>query len=154
MMQVSEISTSTLYDRDFQLWLQETIRQLKTNEWNALDRHNLIEELASMGRSEKRELKSRLIVLLVHLLKCKYQEDKRSKSWLSTIREQRRQITFLLTDSPSLKPLYLEILRECYDYAREDAAEETGLAIEIFPHKFPFTSEEVLNSDFLSQGEK
>ena len=44
MMQVSEISTSTLYDRDFQLWLQETIRQLKTNEWNALDRHNLIEQ--------------------------------------------------------------------------------------------------------------
>ncbi|MGK7925040.1 MAG: DUF29 domain-containing protein [Spirulina sp.] len=147
-MQLSELSTSILYDRDFQLWLQATVQQLKAGEWNAIDRQNLIEELESMGRSEKRELKSRLIVLLSHLLKWKYQEEKRSKSWLSTIREQRRQIDFLLSDSPSLKPLYLQILTECYNYARKDAAEETGLAIALFPNESPFTSEEILNPDF------
>jgi hypothetical protein len=140
---------NTLYDRDFYSWIQTTAQLLKEKKWEEVDTFNLIEELESMGRSEKRELKNRAIVLLTHLMKWKYQADKRSSSWLNTISEQRRQIKFLLEDSPSLNPYYLEIFDRCYQFACQDAAKETGLPADIFPAESPFTPELTIDDDYL-----
>lgn len=147
--QLPETSVNTLYEQDFYLWIATTVKELKEGKWDEIDIPNLIEELESMGRSERRELKSRLIVLLVHLLKWKYQPIQRCESWIHTINEQRRQLELILEDSPSLKPFLDEVWQECYTKARREASKETGLAVDNLPTESPFNSEETLNSDYL-----
>ena len=148
MSQTSIASPKSLYDRDFYLWIQATAQQLKEGKFNEIDIPNLIEEIESMGRSEKRELKSRLIVLLMQLLKWQYQPEKRSESWRSTISEQRICIEGLLEDSPSLQPLISEVFDDCYQKARLKASEETGIKLNFFPKESPFTLEETLQASF------
>ena len=144
------ISTpNSLYEQDFYLWTQTTAQQLKDHKLQEIDIPNLIEEIESMGRSEKRELKSRLIILLMHLLKWQYQPEKRSESWRSTITEQRISIEVLLEDSPSLKPLVAEIFNDCYQKARIKASEETKIKLNFFPQESPFTQEETITNSFL-----
>ncbi|NES99175.1 MAG: DUF29 domain-containing protein [Sphaerospermopsis sp. SIO1G1] len=137
---------SNLYEQDFYLWIQTTAQQLKAGNFTEVDLENLIEEIESMGRSEKRELKSRLIILLMHLLKWQYQPEKRSASWQSTITEQRICIELLLEDSPSLRPLFTEVFADCYDKARMKASQETGIKLNFFPQESPFSLDEVMNS--------
>lgn len=149
MVNQSLPTSKCLYEQDFYLWIQTTVEQLKENKFNEIDIPNLIEEVESMGRSEKRELKSRLIVLLMHLLKWQYQPEKRSESWRSTITEQRICIEALLEDSPSLKPLLSELFDECYQKARLKASDETGIKINFFPQESPFSQEETLTNYFL-----
>jgi Domain of unknown function DUF29 len=86
------MQTTTLYDQDFYAWTQRQMQLLKAGCWNELDIENLIEELDSLGKQERQELRNRLEVLLGHLLKWRYQPELRCKSWRATIREQRRQI--------------------------------------------------------------
>ena len=135
-----------LYDRDFYQWTQATANRLRQGQFADLDVANLIEEVESMGRSEKRELRSRAIVLLMHLLKWNYQPHRRSASWESTISEQRVAIEILLEDSPSLNPFWIQVLPACYQKAREKAAEETNMAIESFPTELPFAPQNILGS--------
>ena len=137
-----------LYETDFFLWLETTADLLEKQSFNELDLENLIEEVKGMSRREKRELKNRLTVLIMHLLKWKYQPSKVSPSWKSTIVEQRRRIEYLLEDSPSLKPYLLEIFDKCYQKARQDASEETNLELANFPVDKPFTLEQILTSNF------
>ena len=127
--QPTVITNDNLYDQDFYLWIETISKQLKAGKFAEIDLANLIEEIESMGKSEKRELKSRLIVLLMHLLKWQYQPEKRSESWRSTITEQRICIELLLEDSPSLQPLFIEIFADCYEKARLKASEETGIKL-------------------------
>jgi hypothetical protein len=94
---------TTLYETDFNLWIEQTVNQLKNGEIQDLDLENLIEEIQSMGSNDKREIKSRLIVLIMHLLKYKYQPKKKTKSWISTITTQRDELELVLENSPSLK---------------------------------------------------
>ncbi|RUS95121.1 hypothetical protein DSM107003_33210 [Trichormus variabilis SAG 1403-4b] len=84
----------------------------------------------------------------MHLLKYKYQPEKRSKSWLSTIFEHRRRLNKHFQDSPSLKKYFLETFAECYQDARQQASIETGLELNIFPVEYPFNTDECLNQDF------
>ncbi len=147
----STVMTSyNLYEQDFYLWIETTSKQLKAGKFAEIDLANLIEEIESMGKSEKRELKSRLIVLLMHLLKWQYQPEKRSESWRSTMTEQRICIELLLEDSPSLQPLLIEIFANCYEKARLKASEETGIKLNFFPEESPFTLEETLKNYFLN----
>jgi hypothetical protein len=142
---------NNLYEKDFYLWTQITAEQLKKNKFTEIDLTNLIEEIESMGRSEKRELKSRLIVLLMHLLKWHYQPEKRSESWRSTITEQRICIEGLLEDSPSLKPLLSEVFEDCYQKARLKASDETGIKLNFLPKESPFSLAESLASSYLNE---
>jgi Domain of unknown function DUF29 len=144
MISQSVTTQNNLYEQDFYLWIQATAEHLKEGNFDRIDIPNLVEEIESMGRSEKRELKSRLIVLLMHLLKWEYQPEKRSQSWRSTITEQRICIEALLEDSPSLQPLILELFDDCYGKACQKAAEETGIKLNFFPKESPFTMEEAL----------
>ncbi|MBN3875064.1 DUF29 domain-containing protein [Nostoc sp. JL23] len=148
MTSPSFINEKNLYEQDFYLWIQTIAQQLKEHNFNEIDIPNLIEEIESIGRSEKRELKNRLIVLLMHLLKWQYQLEKRSESWRSTISEQRICIETLLEDSPSLQPLLTEIFEDCYQKARLKASEETGIKLNFFPQESPFILEETLKNTY------
>jgi len=143
---------SAAYEDDFYAWTQEQARLLRSGDLTAVDAANLAEEVESMGRSDRREIDSRLIVLLKHLLKWQFQPEARTTSWSGTIREQRRQIEKLLRESPSLRPIVPYTVPEAYAEAREDAAEETGLSGSEFPEACPFTPDEVLARDFLPGG--
>jgi hypothetical protein len=151
MISQSITTQNNLYKEDFYLWIQATAQHLKEGNFNQIDIPNLVEEIENMGRSEKRELKSRLIVLLMHLLKWEYQPEKRSQSWRITITEQRICIEGLLEDSPSLQPLILEVFDDCYGKACQKAAEETGIKLNFFPKESPFTVEEALEVSFLGE---
>ncbi|MFP4336307.1 MAG: DUF29 domain-containing protein [Halothece sp.] len=105
----------TLYEQDFLAWCEDTATKLKKRDIDNLDFENLIEEIESLGRSERRELKNRLMVLFAHLLKRMYVNSPENfNGWEVTIVEQRKQIKGLLKDSPSLKPYLTEILAEVY----------------------------------------
>ncbi|ACB53607.1 hypothetical protein cce_4259 [Crocosphaera subtropica ATCC 51142] len=145
------IDKATLYEEDFCLWLETTAELLKNRQLENLDYDNLIEEIETMGRSERNSLKSNLVVVLMHLLKYKYQPQKRSKSWLSSIFEHRRRLIEAFKTSPSLKRYYQKVFDECYQYAVRQASIETGLPLEKFPNTSPFTTEETIDFDFLPQ---
>ena len=88
------MQTTTLYDQDFYAWTQQQVELLKTGQWKQIDIENLIEEIESLGKQQRQELRNRLGVLLGHLLKWRYHPEGRSKSWRATINEQRREIRF------------------------------------------------------------
>jgi hypothetical protein len=145
------MTTQTLYEKDFNLWIEQTINDLKNGDLTNLDRENLIEEIQSMGNSDKRETFSRLKVLIMHLLKWKYQPEKRTSSWLNTIDEQREQLELILKNSPSLKPYFQKILSDCYQKAIRAAVNETNLPRKIFPMECPFTQEQILNENYFPE---
>ena len=136
------------YSEDFYGWTQEQARLLREHRINELDLENLLEEIESMGKSEKRELESRLEVLLMHLLKWQYQPNFQGKSWELTIREQRAKSIRHLKENPSLKALLAEIFEYAYEGARMGAARQTGLSLEIFPTSCPWTFEQVTEPAF------
>jgi hypothetical protein len=137
------------YDDDFYAWTQEQARLLRAGRFSDLDIQNIAEELETLGRSDKREIRSRLQVVLSHLLKWRMQPDRRSSNWRGTITEQRRKLNMLLSESPSLRPFPARVLHEEYPGACVGAAEETGLPLEIFPPACPFTIAQVLDPAFL-----
>jgi hypothetical protein len=141
-----------LYDEDFYAWSMEQARLLRAGEFARLDIENIAEELESMGRSDKRQIENRLVVLLAHLLKWQVQVGFRSRSWSATIREQRYRIRRLVGESPSLQPAVGELLAEAYGEARRAAADETGLAETAFPADCPFTPDQVMAEEFLPAG--
>lgn len=139
--------TATRYDEDFYGWTQDQAAKLRraavsrVNLPDPVDFENLAEEIESLGASQLRELYSRYLVLLVHLLKWQYQPDKRTASWRSTVNTQRREIADLLGLSPGLRPKRPARLAKAA--AHEDAAEETGLPLASFPESCPYTLEQV-----------
>ena len=91
------------YERDFALWIDEQIDILRTKKFELLDLDNVIEEFESMAGNQRRELASRIEILLMHLLKCRHQPENKSSSWLKTIMVQRSELSRFLKQSPSLK---------------------------------------------------
>ncbi len=139
----------SLYEQDYQLWLDSTINQLKQGDFDNLDLDLLIEEIEEMGGSLKDALENNLIVVLAHLLKWKYQAEHRSGSWTASIKEHRRRINKSIQKHPSLKNYYEGIFEDCYAPAVDWAVEETSLSRIIFPQQCPFTSQQVIDSEFL-----
>lgn len=146
-----EIATAALYELDFNLWLEETATLLKERQVQQLDYDNLIEEIESMGRSEKNALESNLEQLLMHLLKWKYQQNKRSNSWQYSITEHCLRLNKAFKKSPSLKGYFKEVFEECYQNSRLLASKDTGLNKDIFPVTCPFSKEEILNPEYLPE---
>jgi Domain of unknown function DUF29 len=142
------IHSSLQYDQDFNLWIDQTVALLKEGRFEELDLENLIDELESMSKRDRREVLSRLKIVLMHLLKWKYQPDQRSGSWESSIRNNRDEIAQILMDSPSLKFYPQDVLEQAYAIARKNAASETDLSLTVFPEICPFSGEEVLDEDF------
>lgn len=146
--QLRSPTTQCLYDQDFYLWLTTTAQLLQNQQFEQLDLDNLIEEIESMSRSEKRELRSRLRRIIEHLLKLQYwtvEKKNNQRGWRNTIIEQRSQLQDLLKDSPSLKPILREIFDECYAEERINTALKTDLSLEELPSEPPFTLENALD---------
>lgn len=122
---------SKLYDRDLNLWIEQTIQQLQKIEFQSLDTGALIEELRELGKSEKRALESNLMVLLAHLLKLMVQKDvpaTMKRSWYSSVIEHRKRIEKQLQRTPSLQSYFNSILESAYTDGREIAIAEGKLA--------------------------
>jgi hypothetical protein len=144
-------SPTTLYETDFYAWTQQQAALMRGEELEQLDLPNLIEEIEAMGRRERRELVSRLKVLLMHLLKWHFQPDQQSRSWRNTINHQRDEIRDLLDDSPSLRAELEASIASAYPRACQLAQEETGLLSPRFPTTCPYTPEQILNADFFPE---
>jgi hypothetical protein len=142
---------SVAYDDDFFAWTQEQARLLRGGDLADIDAGNLAEEIESMGRSDRREIRSRLVVLLAHLLKWQFQPGGRTTSWSGTIVEQRHQIDLVIADSPSLRLAVAEALDDAFRRARSLAAAETDLAETIFPTACSYTPDQILSIDFLPE---
>jgi hypothetical protein len=140
------------YDEDFFTWTEEQARLLRAGEFSELDIANIAEEMEDMGRSIRRELRNRLSILTMHLLKWQYQPGYHSPSWSGTISEQREQVIDLLDESPSLKPVLAQNLTKIYRLAVSKAMRDTGLPKATFPTDCPFTPEQILAEDFLPEG--
>ena len=140
----------SLYEKDFVAWSDEQALLLEQQRYEELDLANLVEEVKDLGNRHRDAIESQLTRLLMHLLKWHYQEEKRSSSWLETIKEARKQIGRLIRKHPVLAVHIETVLQECYMDAKEDAADETGLPLEIFPVACTYSLKgEVLNPDFL-----
>jgi hypothetical protein len=137
-----------LYERDFYAWTKVQARALTTREDRALDVVNLIDEVESLGRSQRAAIASRLEILIAHLLRFRVQPERASPSRRRTLREQRRQIARLIERNPSLARLPSEILPEVYRDAVHTASRETFLEEIRFPASNPFTLEQILDPDF------
>ena len=140
-----------LYEADFYAWTQEQARLLRERRWADLDLDNLVDEVESVGRSDKREIESRLEVLIAHLLKWKFQPGGRGSSWRNTISEQRRRLAMIVEDSPSLASFLRQEAIDSYRAGHLKAADETRIAFGLFPEQSPFTPEQVLDPEFLPE---
>lgn len=141
--------SNTLYERDFYAWANEQAALLRAGNFSTADIENIAEEIESMGRSEKRELESRLTVLATHLLKWQFQPARRGKSWHVTIEQQRRHLRKHLDENPSLKSILSETVFLAYEDARLEAEKETDLDRDIFPIDCPYSVDELMDRTFL-----
>ncbi|MBF0606587.1 MAG: DUF29 domain-containing protein, partial [Magnetococcales bacterium] len=116
-----------------------------------IDLENIIEELEDMGRNNKRELLSRLGVLIMHLLKWQYQPNRRSESWSTTIHNQRTDIGLLLADSPSLKHNIEIAIANGFITAKLGFEDETGINAKKLPETCPYTFEQLMDYSFRSE---
>ncbi len=145
-------SQKNLYDNDYNLWLEETVKQLQAKDFDAIDWENLIEEIASLGRSEKRRIESLLTRLFEHLLKLAYWEKERNYNqnhWKREIRNFRKQINKELKASPSLKNYLLKVFENCYQDSRELVADVSELPLNTFPSSPIGNAEQILDENWL-----
>ncbi len=136
------------YERDFYSWLMEQAAHVRAGRWDALDRENLAEEIESLGREQFNKLESALRVLLMHMLKWDYQPERRTRSWTTSIKDQRIALEDVLEDNPGLKSRLDEALARGYRRARVQAAGETGLEDSTFPDKCPYSWGDVVSREF------
>ncbi|MES2323462.1 MAG: DUF29 domain-containing protein [Pseudomonadota bacterium] len=147
MNQLEEIKPDI--DIDYVLWMERQIALIRGRQFAQLDLANLLDELEYIVASHRRELRSRLRLIVVHLLKCECQPGLKTKSWLRTLFTQRDKIEDLLENSPSLaREVYAFAVR---DFARSRRAEikETGLPASMFPRELPYSESQLLDVDFI-----
>ena len=135
---------STLHNTDFHAWTAEQAELLRAGKLTEADIVNIAEELEDMGRSERSELTNRMALLLMHLLKWVYQPGRRSRSWRSSVMEQRNRVAVLMKRNPSLKSYRQEALEDAYSSARYAAERETGITVETFPETCPWTFDQAM----------
>jgi hypothetical protein len=147
---------NTSYEKDVVAWANEQAAMLRSGQFSALDIQHLAEEIEDVGKSEQRELASRMAVLLAHLLKWQYQPSMRSKSWERTVRTQRKEVEYVLKEAPSLKNKFQD--EDCQDEdwleliwakATGQAEKETGLDIDVFAPSCPWPMADVLTEGWL-----
>ncbi len=142
-------TASPEYEADFHAWLMEQANRLRMLRVPGIDGENLAEEVEALARKDKREIRSRLEILLMHLLKWRYQPALRGASWRTTIHEQRHAIELVLEDSPSLRPTLPAAIAKAYPAAVRMAVLETNFAKSVFPATCEWTTADILSEDFL-----
>jgi hypothetical protein len=149
MRNLKLVEKPSLYETDFYAWSYEQAALLKAGRFSTLDVDNIIEELESLGKSDRRALISAYTILIMHLLKWQYQPQFQGKSWRLTIKEQRRVIELLEKDSPSLKSRAASFVLESYRFAMNNAADETELLLSTFPLTCPYTLDQLRDFDWM-----
>jgi hypothetical protein len=130
----------SLYDRDLNLWVEDTVAKLKAHHFDQVDWANVIEEIEALARSDKRELRNRLRILLSHLLRQGYvNAGEDFRGWELTIRDQRLSLAQILEDSPSLKPYFLAHLDLIWQQALSETQEDYPSVD--FPAECPFPAD-------------
>jgi hypothetical protein len=143
----ADLSTN-LYDIDFYAWTQEQSILLSRGQWQSLDIENLVEEIESLGKQQKQELRNRLGVLIGYLLKWEFQHELRGKSWKATIQEQRDRIKVHLKDNPSLKSYLDQATIDSYELALSLIVRETPLDYPNLPSDCPYAIAQILDPQF------
>lgn len=136
-------------DEDYALWMERQIELIRERQFAQLDIDNLLGELEYLVQRSKRALRSRLRVVILHLLKCEYQPVMRSNSWIGTICSQRGKIEDLLEDNPSFRSLIASSIDAEYRRAVKQAVHETGLPRTAFPSSLPYSEQQLLDFDFI-----
>ncbi len=137
---------SSLRNRFLRL-AQEQSKLLKAGDFKHLDIVNLVEEIESLGKQQRQDVRNRLGVLIGHFLKWDYQPEKRSKSWRVTIRIQRREVEALLSDNPSLRSYLPEALAKGYEAGLDPAVLETPLDYQDLPGGCIYTVDQIFDPE-------
>ena len=137
-----------LYDKDFFAWSSQQAALLRAGQFSSADIKHIAGEIESMGNTEKRELVSRLKVLLLHLLKWQFQPSGRGSSWEASIKIQRLELVDHLHDNPSLKSKLPEAIASAYRIAVVAASSETGLPETAFPEMCPYSFQQLMSKSF------
>jgi hypothetical protein len=157
MTSETTVKLVSLYDVDYQVWLDQTVAQLRSQDFSNIDLENLIEEIESLGKSDKRAISSYLMRLCEHLLKIKYWESEQEtclRGWKVEVRNFRLQIQSILKDSPSLKNHLRENFLAAYQNGRELFLDSSELDGTLIPKAPEFTLEQTLDEDWLPQQPK
>jgi hypothetical protein len=136
------------YEADFYAWTQDQAEKLRARRHNEIDWENLAEEIESVGRSDRRSIRSNLHVILLHLLKWQYQSENRKGGWAASISEHRDRMRRIIEDSPSLASVPGEAIEHEYAAARRRACMETGMPLDRFPERCPYSVSEVLDEAY------
>ena len=147
---------SELYQTDYSAWALRQAELLRAGHYAELDIDHLLQELSDLSKSDRRELESRLLILVAHLLKWQFQYQTLSerwrefdgRSWRATIIEQRKQLAVLLRQSPGLKSILTEAIGSTYPDAVDLTSKETGLSPETFPAQCPYSGKQLLDDDW------
>jgi hypothetical protein len=147
-MSVAETSRTPIlhrsYSTDYAGWAEDTAQAIEDGRFHDIDRAALADEVRDLSKSERRGLTSALKVLVLHMLKMRYQPEKQTPSWQASISLQRDDVEEYLNESPSLRPDLPRLLEKAYKHARIEAADETGLALNVFPESCEWTATELL----------
>ncbi len=137
------------YEQDFYGWTREQASALAERRVIDLDWENLAEEIDTLGRSNKREIRNRLTVLLEHLLKWEYQPEKRKYGWQSSISEARIGIEGVIIDSPSLRTHPEQVIAFAYRHASRRAAQHMRKTVADLPLECPYDIAQILDDEFM-----
>jgi Domain of unknown function DUF29 len=138
----------TRYEDDYYTWINEQVALLRERRFDELDAENVAEELSDLAKDEFAKLQSCLRVLLMHMLKWDQQPEHRTRSWIFSIREQRRRYARIMKQNPGLKPRINEARDQAYEDARDWAANETHLLPREFPSTCPYDWKDILERPF------
>jgi hypothetical protein len=141
----------TNYETDVVAWANEQAGFVRAGRFDLLDLEHIAEEIEDVGKSEQRELASRMAVLLAHLLKWEHQPARRSKSWQYTLTTQRKEVAYVISEAPSLRTKFFDErwLDIVWSKAKSQAESETGLDIDTFPEVCPWPISDVLSEGWL-----
>jgi hypothetical protein len=140
----------TSYNADVIAWANEQASFIRSGRFDLLDIEHIADEIEDVGKSERRELRSRMAVLLAHLLKWQYQSDRHGSSWQKTIKTQRNEIAECLMETPSLKAdiANADWWEKTWADTLTQVTRETGLSFDAFPESCPWNFEQIINPDF------
>ena len=139
----------SLYERDYYTWALQQACALKEHRLEELDWENLSDEVEGLAKTERRELRRRISVMLEHLIQWQFQPQRRTRSWRTTIALQRSKIGEHLDENPGLKPEVPDIITRAYKAAHLDV---TGRFLRRSdpqpPDSCPWTFEQVMDEQF------
>lgn len=138
----------TAYEVDVSAWALEQAHHLRAGSWAQIDIAHLADEIEAVSRTERHALTSALRVILLHMLKWDHQPERRTRSWVASIRTQRLAVAEQIEDSPSLVPQIPQLLARAYRRARIEAGTETGLDDAAFPKACPYDFDAVMDRAF------